>query len=119
MESLSLDEDRRPLIVGERTNVIGSRKFKELIVAGGYEAAAEIARHQVRAGAHIIDVCLANPDRDEKDDLIAFFDKAVRKVKVPFMIDSTDAAVMEEALKRAPGKCVLNSVNLEDGEERF
>jgi len=119
MESLSLDEDRRPLIVGERTNVIGSRKFKELIVSGEIEAAAELARHQVRAGAHVIDVCLANPDRDEKDDLIAFFEKAVRKVKVPFMIDSTDAAVMEEALKRAPGKCILNSVNLEDGEERF
>ncbi|MDE2511539.1 MAG: methionine synthase, partial [Elusimicrobia bacterium] len=119
MESLSLDEDRRPLIVGERTNVIGSRKFKELIVGGELEAAAELARHQVRAGAHIIDVCLANPDRDEKEDLVAFFEKAVRKVKVPFMIDSTDAAVMEEALKRAPGKCVLNSVNLEDGEERF
>jgi|CXWL01.1.fsa_nt_gi 5-methyltetrahydrofolate--homocysteine methyltransferase len=119
MESLSLDEDRRPLIVGERTNVIGSRKFKELIVSGELESAAELARHQVRAGAHIIDVCLANPDRDEKEDLIAFFEKAVRKVKVPFMIDSTDAKVMEEALKRAPGKCVLNSVNLEDGEERF
>ncbi len=119
MESLSLEEDRRPLIVGERTNVIGSRKFKELIVGGEIEAAAELARHQVRAGAHIIDVCLANPDRDEKDDLIAFFDKAVRKVKVPFMIDSTDAKVMEEALKRAPGKCILNSINLEDGEERF
>ncbi|MFI5347109.1 MAG: methionine synthase [Elusimicrobiota bacterium] len=119
MESLSLDEDRRPLIVGERTNVIGSRKFKELIVGGELEAAAELARHQVRAGAHIIDVCLANPDRDEKDDLIAFFEKAVRKVKVPFMIDSTDSAVMEEALKRAPGKCILNSINLEDGAERF
>ncbi len=119
MESLSLEEDRRPLIVGERTNVIGSRKFKELIVSGDLESAAELARHQVRAGAHIIDVCLANPDRDEKEDLIAFFDKAVRKVKVPFMIDSTDAKVMEEALKRAPGKCILNSINLEDGEERF
>ncbi len=119
MESLSLEEDRRPLIVGERTNVIGSRKFKELIVAGQIEEAAELARHQVRAGAHVIDVCLANPDRDEKADLIEFFEKAVKKVKVPFMIDSTDAAVMEEALKRAPGKCILNSVNLEDGEERF
>jgi 5-methyltetrahydrofolate--homocysteine methyltransferase len=119
MESLSLDEDRRPLIVGERTNVIGSRKFKELIVNGELESAAELARHQVRAGAHIIDVCLANPDRDEKEDLIAFFEKAVKKVKVPFMIDSTDHKVMEEALKRAPGKCILNSINLEDGEERF
>ncbi len=119
MESLSLDEDRRPLIVGERTNVIGSRKFKELIVNGDLEAASELARHQVRAGAHIIDICLANPDRDEKDDMIAFFEKVVRKVKVPFMVDSTDAKVMEEALKRAPGKCILNSINLEDGQERF
>ncbi|HYD05501.1 MAG TPA: homocysteine S-methyltransferase family protein, partial [Reyranella sp.] len=119
MESLSLDEDRRPLVVGERTNVIGSKKFKELIIAGDLEAAAELARHQVRAGAHVIDVCLANPDRDEKSDLIAFFGKAVKKVKVPFMIDSTDAEVMEAALKMAPGKCILNSVNLEDGEERY
>ncbi|MBI4370847.1 MAG: homocysteine S-methyltransferase family protein, partial [Elusimicrobia bacterium] len=119
LEVLSLDEDRRPLLVGERTNVIGSKKFKELIIAGELESAAEIARRQVRSGAHIVDVCLANPDRDEKADLIAFFERAVRKVKVPFMIDSTDAAVMEEALKRAPGKCLLNSVNLEDGEERF
>jgi 5-methyltetrahydrofolate--homocysteine methyltransferase len=119
MESLALDEDRRPLIVGERTNVIGSRKFKELIVGGELEAASELARHQVRAGAHIVDLCLANPDRDEKADMIAFIEKVARKVKVPFMIDSTDAAVMEEALKRTPGKCVLNSVNLEDGEERF
>ncbi|MFI5363299.1 MAG: methionine synthase [Elusimicrobiota bacterium] len=119
MESLSLDEDRRPLLVGERTNVIGSRKFKELIVGGELEAASELARHQVRAGAHVIDLCLANPDRDEKADMIAFVEKVVRKVKVPFMIDSTDAAVMVEALKRTPGKCLLNSVNLEDGEERF
>jgi 5-methyltetrahydrofolate--homocysteine methyltransferase len=119
MESLALDEDRRPLIVGERTNVIGSRKFKELIVGGELEAASELARHQVRASAHIIDLCLANPDRDEKADMIAFIEKVVRKVKVPFMIDSTDAEVMEAALKRAPGKCILNSVNLEDGEERF
>jgi 5-methyltetrahydrofolate--homocysteine methyltransferase len=119
MESLGLEEERRPLLVGERTNVIGSRKFKELIVGGQHEAAAEIARHQVRAGAHIIDVCLANPDRDEKADMIAFIERVTRKVKAPFMIDSTDAEVMEEALKRTPGKCILNSVNLEDGEERF
>ncbi len=119
MESLSLDEDRRPLLVGERANVIGSRQFKELIVSGDLEAASEVARKQARAGAHIVDVCLANPDRDERADMIAFLEKVVRKVKVPFMIDSTDAAVMEQALQRLPGRCVLNSINLEDGEERF
>jgi 5-methyltetrahydrofolate--homocysteine methyltransferase len=119
MEVLFLDEDRRPLLVGERTNVIGSKKFRELVVAGELEAAAEIARHQVRAGAHVIDVCLANPDRDERADMAAFFEKVSKKVRAPFMIDSTDAEVMEIALKMAPGKCILNSVNLEDGEERF
>ncbi|MDE2489392.1 MAG: homocysteine S-methyltransferase family protein, partial [Elusimicrobia bacterium] len=119
LERLTLDEDRRPLLVGERTNVIGSRKFKEMIVSGDLEAASEIARRQVRSGAHVVDLCLANPDRDEKADMIAFLERVARKVKVPFMIDSTDAAVMEEALKRCAGKALLNSVNLEEGEERF
>ena len=59
------------MIVGERTNVIGSRKFKELIVAEQFEDASEIARAQVKRGAQVIDVCLANPDRDELDDMRA------------------------------------------------
>src|SRR5579883_529863 len=114
LESLTLDEDRRPLLVGERTNVIGSRLFKELIVKGAFEEAAEVGRRQVRGGAHIIDVCLANPDRDEKADATTFLEHLTKKVKAPLMIDSTDAAVMEEALKRTPGKSILNSINLED-----
>ena len=55
----------RPIMVGERTNVIGSRKFKRLITEGKFEEAAEIARAQVKRGAHVIDICLADPDRDE------------------------------------------------------
>jgi 5-methyltetrahydrofolate--homocysteine methyltransferase len=58
-------DDNRPLLVGERTNVIGSRKFKELIVADKFEEAAEVGRAQVKGGAQVVDVCLANPDRDE------------------------------------------------------
>jgi 5-methyltetrahydrofolate--homocysteine methyltransferase len=109
----------KPVIVGERTNVIGSRKFKELVVAGKWEEAAEIGRRQVRNGAHVLDVCLANPDREEKKDILAFLDKLVKIVRVPLMIDSTDAAVFEDALKLCQGKGILNSINLEDGEERF
>ncbi|TBR25523.1 methionine synthase, partial [bacterium] len=119
LEPLSIEDDRRPVLVGERTNVIGSKKFRDLVASGDLETAAEIGRRQARSGAHIIDVCLANPDRDEKADMCAFLDILTKKVKAPLMIDTTDAAVLEEALKRSPGKCVINSVNLEDGEERF
>jgi 5-methyltetrahydrofolate--homocysteine methyltransferase len=66
-----------------------------------------------------VDVCLANPDRDEKADMRSFLPFLVRKVKAPWMIDSTDPAVVEEALKLCPGKAVINSVNLEEGEKRL
>ena len=112
-------DDNRAVFVGERTNVIGSRRFKELIVAEQFEDAAEIGRAQVRGGAQVLDVCLANPDRDEAVDMDRFMTHLTRKVKVPLMIDSTDAEVLELALRHCQGKAVVNSINLEDGEERF
>jgi len=121
IDVLEMEEGGRPYIVGERTNSIGSRAFKNLINDGKFEEAAEIARKQGRAGAHIVDVCLANPDRDEKSDMIEFLSRAAKAVKAPFMIDSQDPAVVEAAFQLVQGKCVLNSVNLEDGpdSERF
>lgn len=119
LESLLLETDSRPLLVGERTNVIGSRKFRRLIADEDYDAAAEVARDQVRAGAHVIDICLADPDRDEVADMAAFLPRVVRRVKVPLMIDSTDARVVELGLKHAQGKSIINSANLEDGEHRL
>ncbi|MBI3247812.1 MAG: methionine synthase [Deltaproteobacteria bacterium] len=119
LEPLVIDEDKRPVLVGERTNVIGSRKFKELVVAGAFEEGAELGRRQVRGGAQVVDVCLADPDRDELEDMNTFLDILVRKVKVPLMIDSTDARVIEASLKQSQGKAIINSINLEDGEERF
>jgi len=119
IEVLPIEDDRRPVVVGERTNVIGSRKFKELVGGGDLDQAAEVGRRQVRGGAQVLDVCLANPDRDELTDMIAFLEVLTRKVKVPLMLDSTDARVLEEALKRCQGKAIVNSINLEDGEERF
>jgi 5-methyltetrahydrofolate--homocysteine methyltransferase len=112
-------DDNRPLLVGERTNVIGSRKFKDLIVADKFEEAAEVGRAQVKGGAQVVDVCLANPDRDELRDMDRFMAHETRMVKVPLMIDSTDAVVIESALKACQGKAIVNSINLEDGEERF
>ncbi|WP_432362270.1 methionine synthase [Sporosarcina sp. UB5] len=119
IEPLLYDPAMRPLLVGERTNVIGSRKFKRLIVEEKFEEAAEIARAQVRGGAHVLDICLANPDRDELEDMKNFMQEVVKKVKVPLVIDSTDEKVIEEALKFSQGKAIINSINLEDGEERF
>ena len=113
------DPTLRPIFVGERTNVIGSRKFKRLIAEGKFEEAAEIARAQVKGGAHVIDLCLADPDRDELEDMENFIKEVVKKVKVPLVIDSTDDKVIEKALKYSQGKAIINSINLEDGEDRF
>jgi 5-methyltetrahydrofolate--homocysteine methyltransferase len=119
IEALIYDESMRPLFVGERTNVIGSRKFKRLIAEGKYEEAAEIARSQVKNGAHVIDICLADPDRDEIHDMETFIQEVVKKVKAPLVIDSTDVNVIERALLYSQGKAIINSINLEDGLERF
>ena len=119
IEYLDIDESNRPVIVGERTNVIGSRKFKQMIVDGKIEEAAEIGRAQAKNGAQVLDVCMANPDRDEDSDMEGFIEILARMVKSPIMIDSTDADVTETALKRCQGKSIINSINLEDGEERF
>jgi 5-methyltetrahydrofolate--homocysteine methyltransferase len=113
------DPTLRPILVGERTNVIGSRKFKRLITEGKFEEAAEIARAQVKGGAHVIDLCLADPDREEIVDMENFIKEVVKKIKVPLVIDSTDEKVIERALKYSQGKAIINSINLEDGEERL
>ncbi len=119
IEPLFIEDDSRPILVGERTNVIGSRKFKNMIVAGQFEEAAEIARAQVKTGAQVIDICVANPDRDELADMEQMLVYLPKKVRAPIMIDSTDSRVTELALQRLQGKCLINSINLEEGEERF
>lgn len=119
LDYLPLEAESRPLLVGERTNVIGSKKFRDLISNGQYEQAAEIGRAQVKSGAQVVDICLANPDRDEYTDMQRFLPFMAAKTRAPLMIDSTDARVIELALKHCQGKAIINSINLEDGEERF
>ncbi|TVX93088.1 methionine synthase [Paenibacillus agilis] len=119
IETVYIEDSGRPYMVGERTNVLGSRKFKRLISEGKIEEAAEVARAQVKNGAHVIDVCLQDPDRDEATDMAAFLQEVVKKVKVPLVIDTTDAKVIEMSLKHTQGKAIINSINLEDGLEKF
>jgi 5-methyltetrahydrofolate--homocysteine methyltransferase len=119
VELVEADESNRPLIVGERTNVIGSRLFKQLVAEEKWDEATDIARRQVRNGAHIIDVCLQSSERDELGDIPPFYEHLIRKIKAPLMIDTTDPRAVELALTYCQGKSIINSINLEDGEEKF
>ncbi|HXX13587.1 MAG TPA: methionine synthase [Candidatus Eremiobacteraceae bacterium] len=119
IETIEANDDTRPLLVGERTNVIGSRLFKNMVAEEKWEEATEIARRQVKGGAHIVDVCLQSTERDEKKDIPVFYEKLIRKIKTPIMIDTTDPSAVQLALTYCQGKSIINSINLEDGEEKF
>jgi 5-methyltetrahydrofolate--homocysteine methyltransferase len=119
IEAIEAEDSTRPLLVGERTNVIGSRLFKNLVAEERWEEATEIARRQVRGGAQVVDVCLQSTERDEKKDIPPFYEKLIRKIKAPVMIDTTDPSAVELALTYCQGKAIINSINLEDGEEKF
>src|SRR5207245_8997720 len=90
IEAIEAEDSTRPLLVGERTNVIGSRLFKNLVAAEKWEEAGESARRQVRGGAQGVDVCLQSTERDEKKDIPQIYEKLIRKIKAPLIIDTTD-----------------------------
>ncbi len=119
VDLVEAEESNRPLVVGERTNMIGSRLFKQLVAAENWEEASEIARRQMKNGAQIADVCLQSADRDEMREIALFYAALVKKIRAPIMIDSTDPKAIELALTYCQGKSIINSVNLEDGETRF
>jgi len=119
VDPLEVGDDVRPVIVGERTNVLGSKKFRDLIALEKWDEAAEIARAQVKRGAHLVDVSAQQTDRDEVADLRRFLEVLIKKVRVPLMIDSTNEKAIEVGLTYSQGKAIINSVNLEDGEKRF
>ncbi|MGI5864732.1 MAG: methionine synthase [Myxococcales bacterium] len=119
VDVVEVNEQTRPVLVGERANVLGSKRFRELIAAERFDEAAEIARAQVKKGAQVIDLSTQQADRDERADLRRLLEQVVRRVRAPLMIDSTDAATVAMALTWCQGKSIINSVNLEDGERRF
>ncbi len=117
--SVALHLDPPPVIVGERCNANGSRKFKELLLAEDYDGMVQLAREQIKEGAHILDLCVAYVGRDEARDMREVMKRFNTQVTLPLMIDSTEYLVIEEALKRYAGRAIINSINLEDGEERM
>jgi 5-methyltetrahydrofolate--homocysteine methyltransferase len=118
-EVVELVQQPPPLLVGERTNVLGSRAFKDLVRQRRWAEAAEVGRRQVRGRAGVLDVCLADAEGDETGAMRAVVTALRRAVRVPLMVDTTDPDVMAAALELIPGRPVLNSVNLEDGGARL
>jgi 5-methyltetrahydrofolate--homocysteine methyltransferase len=119
MTATSLRQEPAPMLIGERLNTQGSRKVKALVLEDRIEELIPVARAQVEGGAHTLDVCVALTERaDEADQMRRLVKKLALSVEAPLCIDSTEAAVIEAALKAYPGAAMVNSINLENGRER-
>jgi 5-methyltetrahydrofolate--homocysteine methyltransferase len=118
-ETKQLKQDPAPLLIGERSNATGSKAFRELLKAEDYEGTLTVGQQQVRAGAHVIDVSVGFAGRDETKDMNEVVSRYAQKINLPLMPDSTQIPALEEALKLIGGKPIINSVNLEDGIEKF
>jgi len=112
-----IQQDNSFLIIGERTNTNGSRAFRDLMLAGDWDACTVMGSEQVHEGAHVIDVCVDYVGRDGAMDMDKIASRFASRVSVPLVLDSTEPEVMEAALRHNGGRAVLNSANLEDGEE--
>ncbi len=119
IQATAMHQDPPPLLLGERCNAQGSRKFKKLLLEEDYDAILELAREQVAGGAHALDISVAVTERPDEGELMR---KVVKKLAmgadVPLVIDTTEPDVMEIALKSAPGRCLLNSTHLEAGRTK-
>ncbi len=104
------------LVVGERTNANGSKKFREAMLADDWDTCVAMGRDQVKEGAHVLDVCVDYTGEDGVADMDEIARRFATQVSIPLMLDSTEPAVIETGLQWIGGKAVLNSVNLEDGD---
>ena len=112
-------QDNSFLIIGERLNASGSKKVRELLAEEDWDGLVAVARGQVKENAHVLDVNVDYVGRDGERDMRALVSRLVTNVNLPLMLDSTEWQKMEAGLKVAGGKCILNSTNYEDGDERF
>jgi 5-methyltetrahydrofolate--homocysteine methyltransferase len=111
--------DQPPLIVGERTNTNGSRKFKQLLQKENWDSMVAMARDQEKEGAHVLDLCTAYVGRDEVRDMDILIKRLNTELQVPLVIDTTELNVLEASLQLVAGKPIVNSINLEDGEDKM
>jgi 5-methyltetrahydrofolate--homocysteine methyltransferase len=112
-------QDNSFLIIGERLNASGSKKVRELLNEEDWDGLVAVARGQVKENAHVLDVNVDYVGRDGVSDMRNLVSRLVTNVNLPLMLDSTEWQKMEAGLKVAGGKCILNSTNYEDGDERF
>jgi 5-methyltetrahydrofolate--homocysteine methyltransferase len=117
--TVPLMQEPAPLLVGERSNATGSKAFRELLLAEDYEGTLSVGQQQVRVGAHVLDVSVGFAGRDETKDMQEVMALYAQKISLPLMPDSTQTKGLETALKLIGGKAIINSVNLEDGIEKF
>ena len=115
--SVALHQETSFLVVGERTNANGSKKFREAMLAGEWDSTVALAKDQVKEGSHVLDVCVDYTGADGVADMTQVASRFATQASVPLMIDSTEAPVVEAALQWLGGRCILNSVNLEEGDE--
>jgi len=115
--AVSLRQTPPPSLVAERTNANGSKEFRDKLLAGDIDGMLAVAREQADSGAHVIDLSVAYVGRDELADMTALVPLFAQQIDLPLMIDSTSPAVIEAALKLHGGRCIINSINLEDGRE--
>jgi len=113
---VALRQDAGVLMIGERTNANGSKKFRDTMLEGDWDSCVRIARDQEREGAHVLDVCVDYVGRDGTVDMDEIVSRFATQVTVPLVLDSTEPPVIEAGLQRLGGKAILNSANLEDGE---
>ncbi len=114
-----LDLEPKPLIVAEELNTTTRVEyFRNLVRGKKYDDILTLAKKLVAEGSHMLDLCCAIVGEDEKDYITSILEKVATRVPAPILVDSTEADVVEEALKRIPGKAIINSINLEDGEKR-
>ena len=113
------EQDNSFLIIGERLNASGSKKVRELLSAEDWDGLVAVARSQAKEGAHILDVNVDYVGRNGEQDMHELVSRLVTNVNLPLMLDSTEWQKMEAGLKVAGGKCLLNSTNYEDGDDRF
>ncbi len=119
MSAEDLRQDNSYLIVAERTNTNGSRQFKRLLQEDNFDGLVSMARDEMREGSHLLDVCVDFVGRDGVKDMHEVVRRYVNSIAAPLMLDSTNPKVMEAGLQLAGGRCILNSMNLEDGEEKL
>ena len=117
--SVPLDLEPKPLIVAEEMNTTTRvEHFRNLVRGKKYDEILALAKKLVNDGSHMLDLCCAIVGEDEKAYITSILEKIATRVPAPILVDSTEADVVEEALKRIPGKAIINSINLEDGEKR-